>query len=294
MRVIEIYLLATAVINLLLAFLVFARNPKGLVNISFSAFLLNATLWPIFLFLFKTQPHVSEVYVWSKFIYLPGILVPPTFLFFSYCLINKRSPSWIRVTFYVLPVLFFSSLLFSTRLFVHGVDISSPVRSIGLGPLYLVWLLYYCLYLTWAAIEMFRGLKRVESFVRGQIKYVLFGIIFPIFGAFPFNILLPLFGEFRYIYVGPLFMTIMALEFTYVIVKHRFLDIRLVIARTVSYSLLLLIITVFYSLSIFLLGGFLFPQSLNGNQFIVSVFLAIIVAYSFQPLKLFLEKATDK
>ncbi len=86
----------------------------------------------------------------------------------------------------------------------------------------------------------------------------------------------------------------MATFISYAIVRHRLMDIRLVVARTVSYSLLLTLLVAVYAFSMFFISSSLFPVTANGNQLVVSAFLALIIAFTFQPLRRWLENVTDR
>jgi len=294
MDIVGIYLLLTSLLNLFLALLVFLRNPKNPINTSFSLFILNATLWPIFLLLFKISSETSTVLIWAKFIYLPGILLPPTFLYFTYALIKKKTPSGLRSVIYFSPVLFFFLTLAFGINFVANVIILPDVTEIVLGPIYYLWLFYYASYLSLAAYQILIKSKDAKGIEKVQLRYILLGIIIPVFGAFPFNILLPAFGNFRFIFFGPLFVTIMVGVISYSIIKHRFLDIRLVVARSVTYTLLVFILGLLYAGGLFAIGSFITKERTSSSNLIISTMLALVIAFSFQPLRRLLEKITDK
>ncbi|MBU0846121.1 hypothetical protein KKH23_02935, partial [Patescibacteria group bacterium] len=80
----------------------------------------------------------------------------------------------------------------------------------------------------------------------------------------------------------------------YAIIKHRFLDIRLIIARSISYALLIITFSLIYAGGLFGLGTLITRSQGTTANSIVSAVLAIAIAFSFQPLRRFLEKITDK
>ena len=81
----------------------------------------------------------------------------------------------------------------------------------------------------------------------------------------------------------------------YAIVKHRLFDIRFIIARAIAYIILVFILGAFYSAGIFILGAVFIGNSGNYNsQLITSMILALVMAFSFQPIRAYLERATDK
>lgn len=81
---------------------------------------------------------------------------------------------------------------------------------------------------------------------------------------------------------------------SYAIIKHRFLDIRLVVARSVAYTLIVLILGYFFAGGLFFLGTFIASRPYSFTDLTISTVLALIMAYTFQPLSKFLETITDK
>lgn len=94
---------------------------------------------------------------------------------------------------------------------------------------------------------------------------------------------------------GPL-STVFLVGFTsYAIVRYRFLDIRPIIARTFGYILLLLTLGVLYAITIFSITN-LFDvgdSAANGVQ-LYNIVVALALAATFQPLKRFFDKLTNR
>jgi signal transduction histidine kinase len=93
---------------------------------------------------------------------------------------------------------------------------------------------------------------------------------------------------------GPLFTLVLVGVVAYSIVRHRLFDIRLVIARSIAYTLLLATLSGFYVAAFFSISKlFLSNDGFTTSQTITNVVLTIILAASLQPLKRFFEKVTD-
>ncbi|MDI6689605.1 MAG: GAF domain-containing protein, partial [Actinomycetota bacterium] len=107
------------------------------------------------------------------------------------------------------------------------------------------------------------------------------------------NLILPAFKIFQFNGLGPLFSLFMVGFMSYAIVKHRLMDIRLVVARSVVYSLLVLAIGAIYiSIIFFLKRGY--ETTLHINRDTLFIIAGFAVAFGFQPLRRFLQKYTDK
>ncbi|MBL8159107.1 hypothetical protein JNJ66_01485 [Candidatus Saccharibacteria bacterium] len=83
--------------------------------------------------------------------------------------------------------------------------------------------------------------------------------------------------------------------FTYVILKHKLFDLRLVVARSVAYVFVLLTFAVLYGLATFgIIQYFFKDERVSLLQNAVYIGLAIALAVTYGPLKRFFDKVTDK
>lgn len=105
-----------------------------------------------------------------------------------------------------------------------------------------------------------------------------------------FNLLLPIFGEYGFVKFGPIASLILVATSTYAIIRHQLFDIRLAAVRTIAYILALGTLAAIYYIfvylaSVVLLGGET-QTSLSVSP--VNIFLALFMAFIFQPVKKFL------
>ena len=109
------------------------------------------------------------------------------------------------------------------------------------------------------------------------------------------NGILPVFGNYAANLYGPNAVIFLAIFMSIAIVKHRLLDIRLIVARSLTYALLLAVVVIFYGIIIFGIGSKILPSSqLNLFERLFYVTFAILMALSYQPLKKFFDKITNK
>ncbi len=295
MQIIDLALIVIGVFTLFLVFLVYTRNRKNIINQTFSFFLLIAAIWPFSIAFFRITPSLSSAFFWDVvMIYIAGTLVPAIFVYFSFAFTEKKTPPLIyKVVCSITPAVFLIFLLF-TDLWIVRILIEPIGKTVELGPVYVAWMIYYGVFMIWGAIFYWRKFRISKGLIRTQMLLVLVALAFPIIGAVMPNIVLPFFGNYRFIFLGPIFLTAMNIIISYAIVKHRFLDIRLLVARSVAYSLLVLILGLFYASGLFLIGSFITREPTSSTNLISSTILALIIALTFQPLRRFFEKVTDK
>ncbi len=90
------------------------------------------------------------------------------------------------------------------------------------------------------------------------------------------------------LYIFPIYIGLL----TYAIVRHRFLDIQIVIRRSLVYSLLISLLTIGYFAIIFLIES-LFRDRLGYRSPVFSVLAFAIMAMVFQPLKIWVQRLVD-
>lgn len=139
-------------------------------------------------------------------------------------------------------------------------------------------------------IIKFRKSKGVEKI---QHLYFLAGVI----GTFTLMVVSTVFFVVilqlsDFVFFGPISSLILIIAVAYTIVKHRFLDIRLVVARALAYLLFILAIGGFYSISFFVLGSVLFGVSFSLNQLLFYGLTTLVVVFTFNTIRKKIEKFT--
>ncbi|MEN8252792.1 MAG: ATP-binding protein [Patescibacteria group bacterium] len=141
-------------------------------------------------------------------------------------------------------------------------------------------------------IVLIAKFRKSTGVKRKQLGWMLAGLLLTLSLITASNfIAVTIFETVRYTFIGPT-MTIFEVGFIlYAIARHRFLDVTALIARTVSYTLLLLSTLSLYILLVFAASEIL-PTSTN--KILIYSILTLLVALTFGPLKNLLEKITDK
>src|SRR6266496_2907803 len=124
---------------------------------------------------------------------------------------------------------------------------------------------------------------------------MLSGFALSILGGTFCNLLLPLIGDYQLVDVGPSFTLVLIATLFYAIVRHRLFNVRLAIARTITYVLLLLTLASAYALSVFAATQLFFgSSSVSVGQNAINVLFAVFLAFTFDPLRRLFRRMTNK
>ena len=283
--------------NVLLGLIVFIRNPKRILNRHFLGLSIFLTSWIISSFLEDEIRNKNTVLLLARVDYASAILIGLFFLLLCFSFIKALSK---RSTFLIMiPASFLFLAIISPyyQLIIKDVVFYQENIHIVLGPLEIAYSLVLCTYFAAGCIFLAKHLRELRGHRRSQIFYMFLGLSISAGIGLVTNVAMPQFSNTgvpasvsRVGIYGLIFFT----GFTaYAIIKHRLMDIRLVVLRSVAYSLM---VAVFGS-SFVLLIQFMrssYANALNMNSSVVFVIGGLIAAFGFQPLRRLLERATDK
>lgn len=279
---------------LLLGAFVFISNKGKKINILFSIMTLMIVFWIFPNLIFGFHP----TFFWLKAEYAMGILPMP----FAIVWIRYFRKGAINIPEAVIVLglgLLFSVLTLSTDLILSGVSIINALHfEMTTGPLYTYFSLAQLIFMFWLIISTYRGRKEAKSIVKSQLTFILLGVsLFAAIGLAYGLYLLPI---LHFTAVGPLDAqsSLIFVAFSaYAIVKHRLMDIRMVVARSVSYALLLLLLAGIYAGSVLGLEKIFFPNEYNSfslTQGALRTVITVVMVFLFQPLKKWITKVTDR
>jgi PAS domain S-box-containing protein len=286
---IDAFLLAwIAILNLGIGFYVYRRNPSASLNRAFAFTALTIGLWTTALAWGRFQPASFEMSIRTAF--SAGSLCPFGILLFlehfgRAATVHKRRLRILGIVAIVLSVLSFSPWM------VTGV-VREPY---GMRPLYgflhPILASYIILSFALAATTLAQRYQRLTGFEKSQVGHLFLAFIVPGILAATTNVFMPLVaGTSAYNGLGPVFSLILIAMVAHAIIRHRLMDIRIVIRRGVVY-----LVTFLSSAALFfilLLGSnSLLPleQGFSGRDIV----LALIVAVAFQSVKTRVQRLLD-
>lgn len=180
--------------------------------------------------------------------------------------------------------------------FIPSVVLEPLHTNVNTGDLYPVFMAYLAIYLGLSIFSMYRARHVTSNLERERTKYVLTGF-FATAGLLTLtNLVLPLItGNDNLSGYGSYFILILIGSSAYAVIRQRLFNVRLVVARSVAYILLLTALAGIYTAGLIGLSSLFFTTSqVSETQNVVYVALAMVVALTFQPLRRFFERVTDK
>jgi len=293
MDLINLAAIILALVNLGLGIFVYVRGFRRLINIFYSLVAASVSLWCFAVVVYRMTPDPVTALFWCKILYLAPVFIVTSFLFFTLVFPSGSfSLNNFQKTLVLLP-----AVLTSVLVMLPGVTIKEifvPIdeeKVIVFGPGYAF---YFCFIITYFGSSFFKlgrnyflssGIKKM------QIRYVFFGTFLSANLGMVTNLILPTLGIFSVNWLGQILSIIMVSFIAYAVIRHRLMDISLILKRTIIYSVLLVMIFSFYAALILLSQRFF--QNTFGST--ISIILgAFLMALGFEPLRRIFQRLTEQ
>jgi len=278
-----------------LGLLVFLNNPRSYTNKLFFLMALTFAGSALGVYMAAATTTSSVAFFWVKVLMLFASWSSTVILFFIYTFPREKftfNKFFVIITVFVSLVFSYASIF---NLFYKKVEYINGNLKTELGPFLPLFMLYFLVLLVAIVFRLFQGLRKSVGRDKEQIKYLIFGLLLSLTFVGFFDILLILALKITaFTSLGVSAFLFFEGAVFYSITRHRLMDIRLVVARTVAYTLLVGVIGIFYTVVSFAATSLLFKTTTTIEQISLYTVLTIIVAFTFQPLRHFLEEATDK
>lgn len=220
------------------------------------------------------------------------------FSFFLFVWVFPRDLAKFKIaaSLFIFPVSF--STLMYTNLIITDIRQETWGFTPILGPMGNLFLLGYLpIFVISSIVILMYKVFKANGLDKLQLRFVAFGFILTTILALFLSVIIPVFYQDARTAIYAPFTTIFFISFTsYAIIKHRLMDIRMVVARSVAYSLLLLILAGFYAGSVLGIQALFFPEAsadFNLAEGAMRTVIAVIMVFLFQPLKKWITKVTD-
>ncbi len=284
--------LINCITTLFLGIFVFLKRNRNNVSYSFSLFSFFVASWSGFYFLWQISKDADSALLWTRVLMSFAIFIPWFYILFVYSFLNivKQKRIHLLASFIVLTV-FLPLNVFSSN-FIKGVE---PRLSFAFWPIpgyyYNIFISLWCLLVVYASFVLYNSLRYSSGTKRNQLKFLFLGMVVGFSGGATnyflwYNIPIPPIGNPAVLFfVG---------STAYAIMRHRFLDFRLLAARSLLYTLLLGILSILYVSSVFLVSQFFLTATTNTTTTAIYTVLALFTSLTFPPLKRYLEKCTNK
>lgn len=285
----------TGIINIIFGLVAYLKNPKSSTNKLFALLTVIISIWSITNFFSLHSSTEEETLFWIRAVMVGTSFLGPTIFLLAHSFPKSSiqlAPKYIKaivvlgLTNFILSP---TSLMFSSVSVVQGTVTPTP------GPAILLFAIDFVGLVIASFIVLIRKYIKAERIEKVQFKYLLLGISLTFTLVFITNFLFVLLNiTSALVFLGPSFSLILVSFISYAIIKHRFLDIRFIVVRSVVYTLLVTTLALGYSIVLFTLGIFLTNQDTSSINLFTSTALALIFAFTLQPLLRFFEQITNK
>jgi hypothetical protein len=291
-------LLVVTAANLALALFVLWHKPRAEVNRVFALTALSIAGWTFTNALFQWTSSVAVATQAAAFSYLSAVLLGASFLHFSWIFPLRSFAAGHRTlplkAFLWTLALLIGLLSFAPGTVIESVNLSGN-RFIATSGGITAIALFMVVAAAWAFGRLLRQHRGLHGEARAQSRYVLAGSAFTAALGLLCNLLLPLQGNYALVWLGPASSLCFVGFVVYAIVAQRLFDIRVIIQRTLLYSMLLAGITAGYSAVEHVLTQAL--QNAAGDSpyaWLANIGGAIVVGFAVAPVRQWLEEYLDE
>jgi len=278
----------SSISSLLLGGFVFFKKGKDIIAISYALLTISFFMWIFGLGMEIISPDKNWGLFWNRWLYSGAIFIPTFFIHFIQAYLNMIKTKLLISTYAISTLL----LIFNfTPLFVKDVVpkgsfnyASVPGIIFPFFVLYFFAAIIYCFYLIIQVYKSSFGAKR------NQIKFIIIASVIGFSGGST-NYLL-VFDVIDFPPIGNYFITLYLFILSYAIIKHRLMDINIVLKKGTTYILLLLLLFI-PSFLLILLGQKIFFGKIHYLFTVMMFSVLFLAAILFHRIKPGTEKAVE-
>ncbi len=283
-------ILSAGIVNLVFLYLIIKKAPLTYFKYYFSIFIFLAVGW-----IFSNFALINFLsFFWLRTTYALGALVVAAALVWVLSLYNERKP--LSILFlcgcYGIGFIFFG-LCYVNNLFLKDIAIKAGVVQGAYGPFFPVYSIFtagimlFLLLRTLQYALIFRGAKGTQA------RYIFLGLLGYIIITTFVSLILPLFGYAQFGFLDSPSSLLFIGFTTYAVVKHRLMDISVIISRAVAEVLAVVFLGSIY------LGLVWFHRTYVsttiGVAFVAWTFAyGILVGQTHQRIRIFIQTTSDK
>lgn len=277
--------------SLILGLSIYRNNPHSATSKTFILSAFAIIFWSVIMYqsVHQTDPVMTLFYI--RLSMLAGTIMALSFLFLAIVFPEPEMPlsrKWIAVLIFmglITSVIAMSPYMF-TELKIEGTNIE-PQAGPGIIAFMITSLGSNIATFVVLLVKYFKSRGKL----RGQLAFIVIGTLFMFLLLIAGNfIAVIVYKTSSFQYLGPLFTLVFLISVAYAILKHNLLDIRSVVARTVSYSLLLLVI-IGLEVAIVTIGVTFLPTGINRVVVAASGSILIVIGYDY--LRLTVSRITE-
>ena len=278
------FLLLVSILNTGLGVLVYSRNRRHWVNRSFAFFAFSVAGWSVTQASRVAGGEPALFWARSAFVFAGLSLFAMALFIKTFPFENSLPASWpVRILGASVSALALFSLF--TPWIVTSAIRTPQGRTLTYGPLYDAFAAYVLCCAGYSVLTLIRKTRSARGAERQQLKFLFVALLVPGTCAIVTNLIVPLItGSSALSQYGPLFSVVMIAMIAHAIIRHRLMDIRLVIRQGVVY-----VCAIGAAAALFFVLAEVFHRTISGKNQNISLLeafiLAVVVAIIFQPLR---------
>ena len=288
------FIVIAAIANFGLGGFVYLKSPKNPINRHFAFFSFAVAAWTLSNGLVSSYAGSEWGYIWARFAFASASVIPVTFLWFADVFPTSQSYLSRRLIDSFSVIAAASFVVSFTPLMVRSTASVGGALQVLYGPLHLPFGIYLVCCFGASLFILVRKLRALTGLQKLQVRYLFAAVLIAAFGATVTNLLIPLLLETsRFSPYGPLFGMLMIAIIAHAIIRHRLLDIQLVIRNGVVYvGAIVVTASTFFGLveGLHHLTGF----QRTAIPILEALVLAIAVSVFFAPLKDWLQAGLNR
>ncbi len=288
-------LLGTALfclLNFTIAGYVYSKNPASPVNRSFALFGVSASLWALGIGLSHNFQGLNPLA--ARFTFVAASFVPLSILYLFVYFPHITGPHPIAMMKAGSLVGVFFAVISFSPLIVKEAYTDGRILKVAYGPFYSLFGVYFLGFFLYSIVYLFTKKRHSTGLVKLQLRYLILGLLVPGLAATVTNLIIPLlFGTSKFARYGPFFSSIFLIFTAHAIIRHRLMDIRVFIQKSVVY-VCAIATTVSIFIALVLLGGYIRAYDTDSIPLGAAVAIAVLVAIFFQPLKRRLQDSLNR
>lgn len=289
--IIVISLTIAAIANALMGAVVYLGDRASYVHRYFAAFASTVSLWVITNALYVVvEPDLRLPVALAS--YVSAILLAMALLFFSLSFTKTAVKPYLKRMFVILGL---AACVYSGWPGLVATSVTDDLRIVTNQWALMVFGATLLFFFAASVITLVRSYVSSIGIDRERIRLIVFGLSGAMTLGVFFNLVLPLFGIYDYVQLGPVATLMLVGASAFAIIYHGLFDIKVAVARLLSYIFTVLLIAGAYVVVVFNAVTFLFPGgSVTSGEGLLYTLFAIGAALTFQPIKDFFDKITDR
>ena len=295
---IVLLLIFAAISCFFLGTIVLLQNSKQLTNQLFAGICACFTVWAISILCFLMTSDAATALISAKVFYVAAAIFAGLLLIFASIFPRDDTLSmWTKILIGLVSVAMVAAILIDSH-FITGevVIINGVANSIIVDkPSYILYSIYFVSLFSVGIFIAFKKFLRSRGKERMQSGLYALGILINSIPGIITNLLLPYYGIYDYVWVGPVASAFFLGFATYGIIRHSLFDIRLAAVRSAAYVMALLTLSGIYYFLAYVVSLTVFKGEVSTTVSLspINVFLALVLAFTFQPIKTFFDKVTN-